>query len=140
MSNFADGLGESFLFYGVDGYRFKLNDITWEVLEDPDDGYRSSLGTVEITTEGIFYREPIAIVKLEEDPDQYNVGFRLVDEEVDGWIWLSFGTNHEDSYYPSFYFNFSPMPKEKRKSRNQLVNVVRGIDDPFDHLFHPREA
>lgn len=54
-----------------------------------------------------FFKEPIAKVQIRER-DEYNGdgGYELVD--VDGHVWLAFGTNYADSYYPRFYFEYNP--------------------------------
>jgi hypothetical protein len=99
-------------------YEFKLDDIIFRVLEDPNDGYRSCLGVIEYgeQSNSIFFRTSVAKVRIETysdlDRDAYNSacqGYRLVDVD-DGHIWLEFGTDNTDDYYP--YFIFRHMPKE----------------------------
>lgn len=108
-------------YYGADGgeHEFKIDSVVFKVVEDPDDGYRSHLGTIEYSDEskGIFFGTPIAQVKIEtydgpdNDPDlgswRVNHGYRLVDI-VDDHIWLEFGTHNYDDYYPCFIFRHHP--------------------------------
>jgi len=111
-------------YYGANAgtHEFKLDDIVFKVLEDPDDGYRSHLGVIEYSaqTDGIFFQTPLAKVKIEEydgeneDNSQGNQGYRLIDVE-DGHIWLEFGTDNADGYYP--FFVFRHFPKENNESR-----------------------
>lgn len=147
---FDDLIGQEFLFYGVDNYMFKLDDTLWEAVEDPDDGYRSCLGAIEIRpTKGnkkIFYREPLAIVRVDKNyeckGDADNDGYELVDTEFEH-IWLAFGTDNSDGYYPCFYFNYTPMPQAERTAYSSAVRWKqqgkRNDIDQVDWLFNPRE-
>jgi len=129
MNHFKGLLGAQLDFYGADtgGNTFKVDDVVFRVLEDPNDGYRSCLGAIDYTTESdsIFFSQPIARVKLvtfsriiEERYDSggfygapSSEGYQLVDAE-DGHVWLYFGTDNTDDYYP--YFVFQYFPKEKK--------------------------
>ena len=60
-------IGCEFDFHGAQGNEVRLNDIVYEFLEDPDDGYRSHLGAVRATpaTEHTgYFPNPIAKVIL----------------------------------------------------------------------------
>ena len=107
-------------YYGADAgdHTFKVDDVVFKVLEDPDDGYRSHLGTIDYTKEhnSIFFRTPVARVRIEtydhhDEEDwggsQKNQGYQLVDV-VDGHVWLQFGTHNYDDYYPCFEFTHWP--------------------------------
>ena len=140
---FDNLIGQEFLFYGVDNHMFKINDTIWEALEDPSDGYRSYLGSIEVTTKnGIFFREPIAIVKLEKDDTpqaSYSIGcngYKLIDVDYEH-TWLVFGTDNTDDYYPTFYFNYTP--RQEPKPKNKPVQGKTIVSDPFDRLFENRE-
>jgi len=90
-------------FYGVDNNYFKLGSIVFEVVEDPDDGYRSYLGSVPIVNyNGIFHKRPLANVKYLSSGDMHY----LTDEN--GHVWLAFGTDTEEEYYPLFVFSYVP--------------------------------
>lgn len=105
--NFSDLVGKKFHFFGVDNNQFKLCQNVWEVFENPDDGYRSYMDTVEIVnSNSIFFKKPLATVKVSENlslEDGY-----VLDDVEDGHRWLSFGTDHSDSYYPYFVFSYTP--------------------------------
>lgn len=133
-------VGEEFLFYGVDNETFKLNDIIWEAIEGDSDSYRSELAGVQaVTKKGIFFREPVAIVRVEVDEAGDNSGYKLVDIEYDH-TWVEMGTNSSDSYYPMFYFNYYPRAASK-KSKLKKVRTSHVHDiDPFDRLFEEREG
>ena len=112
-------------YYGADsaGGTFKIDDVVFRVLEDPDDGYRSHLGVIDYSNEhsSIFFEQPIAKVRIEEFDDGGNEaeaewarsasnGYRLVDV-IDKHIWLEFGTGNYDDYYPYFMFRHYPRKK-----------------------------
>ena len=112
-------VGGTFDYYGADGgdHTFKIDGVVFKVLEDPDDGYRSHLGTIDYTDQhsSIFFSTPVAQVKIElydcRSSDDYqetkNQGYRLVDI-TDGHVWLEFGTHNYDDYYPMFIFRHFP--------------------------------
>ncbi len=140
---FEDLIGEDFLFYGVSNYMFKLDDVVYEAVEDPIDGYRSCMEEIRVVLgtsakSEPFYREPITIVQVEKDDGACCTGYKLEDVEHDH-VWLRFGTNDADDYYPCFYFNYTPMliPKT-RKPKPQKSTPERYLG-AFDRLFDPRE-
>ena len=114
--------GMSLDYYGADtgSHEFKLDGIIFKVLEDPDDGYRSHLGVIEYgkQSEGIFFSQPISQVRIElyagetgEGIYGTREGYRLVDV-TDGHVWLEFGTDNTDDYYPMFVFRHFPKEAE----------------------------
>jgi hypothetical protein len=120
-AHFLSLLGGVVDYYGADGgeNEFKIDGIVFKVLEDPEDGYRSCLGTIEYSaaSNGIFFPNPVARVRIEayeDEPrgEEYSTGtcegYKLVDVN-DGHIWLEFGTDNTNDYYP--YFVFRHMPK-----------------------------
>lgn len=82
---------------------FVLDGVTYRAEEDECDGYRSSLGTLEIVTTPV--RNTFAPVEV--------VG-RMQDEvltfidAVTGRDVLSVGTDNSDSYYPCYVASFTP--------------------------------
>ena len=132
FTHFSALQGMKLDYYGADSasHEFKVEGIVFKVLEDPDDGYRSHLGAIEYgeQSSAIFFRQPIAKVAIEmydgENRDylQGNQGYRLVDVK-DGHVWLEFGTDNTDDYYPCFVFRH--MPKEqKMKSKSNLYDGI----------------
>tara|TARA_A200000159_G_C7117381_1_gene253295 strand:+ start:66 stop:521 length:456 start_codon:yes stop_codon:yes gene_type:complete len=122
FNHFALMAGLDLEYFGADesSNEFKIDGIIFKVLEDPNDGYRSMLGVIEYgkQSDSIFFRQPVGKVRIEsyegESRDSYNSGcqgYRLVDIE-DGHVWLEFGTDNTDDYYP--YFIFRHMPKEPK--------------------------
>jgi len=115
-SHFNSLVGSEVNYYGADSaeHAFKIDDIVFKVLEDPNDGYRSCLGVIEYGEQNssIFFHTPVARVRIEifQESSAYGNekdGYRLVDVK-DGHVWLEFGTDHTDDYYPMFVFNHHP--------------------------------
>ena len=115
-------VGGEFDYYGADGaeHEFKIDGIVFRVLEDPQDGYRSCLGAIEYSRDqsrGIFFTQPLARVRLEQydfdkGDDVYSEvcqGYRLVDVD-DTHVWLEFGTDNYNDYYPVFIFRHWAKP------------------------------
>lgn len=99
---------DTYQFYGVCSNEFKLNETVFEAVEDPDDGYRSYLGSVEvIDSDGIFFSQPLSTVKIVSFDEKFDYGYRLIDAE-DGHIWLEIGTGDYNDYYPYFIFYYKP--------------------------------
>jgi hypothetical protein len=113
-------------YYGADiaEHSFKIDKIVFKALEDPDDGYRSYLGAIDYTDShtSIFFSRPIAKVRIEEfvafadettlnanDVSTTKSGYRLVDIE-DEHVWVEFGTDYTNDYYPMYIFRHFPKP------------------------------
>ena len=99
---------QRFKFYGAHSNMFKLDSMTLEAIEDPDDGYRSYLACVVVTKDeepGGFFESLIATVKVIKS--KKIDGWEIVDAKA-GHVWLEIGTDRIDGYYPCFCFNYSP--------------------------------
>ena len=104
-------------FYGAESQAFKIDGVVFEVLEDPDDGYRSHMAGVLARSDRDynFYDKPFARIQIEkisndvgsQDAVEKMHGYQLVDVE-DGHVWLTFGTEWYDDYYPMFRFEYKP--------------------------------
>jgi len=107
--SFDEVIGKEFSFYGVDNEAFKLGKLVFEAVEDENDGYRSCLGSVEVKDPSglIFFKRSLARVKVVATEVGDFDGYHLVDV-ADGHVWLRFGTDHCDDYYPCFIFDYSP--------------------------------
>jgi hypothetical protein len=114
-AHFDSLVGGDVDYYGADtaDNTFKVDGVVFKILEDPDDGYRSHLGAIDYTSEhsSIFFQAPVARVVIQRKTIADNDGWKLVDME-DGHVWLEFGTDHTDDYYPYFYFRH--MAKEPK--------------------------
>ena len=118
---FDELVGKILDLRGVDGNFVSLDGMAWEAIEDHDDGYRSSLGVIKCARnhrELIFQIFPFAqvrLVKIESREREYFDGYHLVDV-VDGHLWLKIGTDHSDSYYTWFVFQYDPKPDTRPPS------------------------
>lgn len=108
MDALKELVGTKHGFYGVDNNFFKLGKKVYEAIEDPDDDYRSYLGSIEASDRKdlIFFKQPVAKVEVIVSVG----GYRLVDDS--GHIWLDIGTDYSDDYYPCFFFTYYPKQKE----------------------------
>lgn len=121
FTHFAALKGLTLEYFGADdaAHEFKVDGIIFKVLEDPNDGYRSCLGVIEYGEESdaIFFRKGLARVRIETyegrnvDYSSGDQGYQLVDVE-DGHVWLEFGTDNTDDYYPMFIFRHTPKEPE----------------------------
>jgi hypothetical protein len=121
-------IGCEFDFHGAQGSLVRLNDIVYDFLEDPDDGYRSHLGAVRITPASEhtgFFPNPIARVILASTDNKDSwpegwtpppkddwhdgpfSGFFFIDAD-DHHVWCQIGTEYGDSYYPCMITHYSP--------------------------------
>jgi hypothetical protein len=92
--------------------RFLLDGITYEVTEDPSDGYRSHMRDIQIVETPVQNRfGPIEVrAEMKQSPDEYGYSndiLQLIDTFT-GKPVLSIGTDNTDDYYPSFVSDFQP--------------------------------
>jgi hypothetical protein len=101
-----------FDFYGVDLTTFCIGANgerrAYEVVEDANDGYRSSMENVVEVHVGsrVFSAVPFARVTMQEAAANESFDWKLVG--TDGYTWVEFGTDAMDDYYPIFVFNYHP--------------------------------
>ena len=86
--------------------KFVLDGVTYIAIEDPDDGYRSSLGSLVVSDSTVSNRfkgiEVIGRVRGTED------GILEFIDTRNGNTILEVGTDHSDNYYPYFVANWNP--------------------------------
>lgn len=91
--------------------RFRLDGKVYTATEDPDDGYRSSLGTLFMSADepmrNTFPAIRVDARKKANETYQTNDTLELVDL-VTGKVVLEVGTDNTDDYYPSFVGAFWP--------------------------------
>jgi len=88
---------------------FVLDGKTYTAIEDPSDGYRSSMEKIFISDDKVINNfKPIAVVAIEK-PCTYceNDVVQFFDCKT-GKLVLEVGTENVDDYYPSFVANFNP--------------------------------
>ena len=95
---------------------FTLDGITYTAIEDPEDGYRSSMGTLNECNHVLQNQFPaievIGRMREKGEYGQVDEVLELVSSE-NGQIVLEVGTTNTDDYYPSFLAWWKPelMPK-----------------------------
>ena len=105
--------GKEFYFYGVNENKFKIDDLVFEALEDPNDGYRSSLGAIVVIGDtDIYHKRPLAKVKMVYDDSGDDLLYKLIDVDI-GYVWLTVGTGEFGDYYPYFIFRYKPDETQK---------------------------
>lgn len=126
--DFKKTLGKTYKFYGVHDNSFKIGPYIFEAVEDPDDGYRSYMTCIESRKDEnlVFLGRSFARVLVEEYSVQEFEGFQLVDVDTEH-VWLRFGTDHCDDYYPCFVFQYQTprqleVTSEVQTTRRNLPN------------------
>lgn len=90
---------------------FVLDGVTYTVIENPDDGYRSSMR--EIITDSIVVENtfaPVEVLGVMRQRDEYGNVSDALDllDTTTAKVVLSAGTNNTDDYYPCFVAEFMP--------------------------------
>lgn len=113
---FEDLVGKSGILCAVDGFKFRIGDLTFEAIENPEDGYRSSLQEFKLV-ENIrpTFRESV-MIKMSGDH------FYLINE-LEKAV-LTIGTDYADDYYPCFCFNWQPRNLSTFVDVDSLLNTV----------------
>lgn len=97
-------------FEDCDTIRFILDGITYRAIEDPGDGYRSSMRSLSVSTSPVANTfGPIPVLARMAGPDDYGASevLELIDER-NGKTILAVGTDNEDAYYPSWVGRWTP--------------------------------
>ncbi len=116
----------------------RLDGVLYWFQEDPDDGYRSSLGVARVCTleelaPGAFVEfEPIMVaVRMQTDPEPGSYSTRddrlYGINEATGLVLFEVGTENLDDYYPSFVARWDP-----EGYRPHWLPNVAGADKPTD--------
>lgn len=90
--------------------RFRLDGKVYTAIEDPSDGYRSSLDRVFVEDCAIPAFPPIRVIGVKKPDDRHgyvNDALQLIDV-VTGKVVVEAGTENTDDYYPSFVSAFHP--------------------------------
>ena len=90
---------------------FRLDGIAYVAMEDDNDGYRSAMREITVTTEpmkNVF--APLAVVGRHRTKGSYygtDDVLELIDAKT-GQVVLEVGTENVDDYYPGFVYSFHP--------------------------------
>lgn len=91
--------------------RFRLNGTVYVVIEDPSDGYRSSMREIKVApkAEMVNVFPPVQVLAIHRDRSRYDAAdiLALYDVTTAKPV-LEVGTDNSDDYYPSFVANFQP--------------------------------
>jgi len=103
----------------ADGYRFILDGVTYCAIEDPSDGYRSTLSDLEATADKVDYTFPPhkVIGKMREDGVYSKNDVIEFYDAVTNKVVLAFGTDNYDDYYPCCIMEWYP--------ENLAANLIR---------------
>jgi len=117
---------KTFKFYGAVNNQYKLDDVVWEAFEDPDDGYRSYLDSVQkVDSNEIFYPIQLDEVIVRKIETGIFYGYEIVGVETNH-TWLTFGTDSEyDAWYPCFVFRYTPMLAEEYEEKNEWEDFIK---------------
>lgn len=99
---------------------FVLDGVTYAVIEDPSDGYRSSMEEIVESDHEVTNRFKAQRVFGVRRESRYSGDYDIVDmyDVITAKRVLSFGTDHSDDYYPTFEAIFNP--------ENMAINIDRG--------------
>ena len=89
---------------------FVLDGKTYRAIEDPSDGYRSSLRSLKLTRHKVENRfTPVEVLGIYRDRSRYDEAdiIQFFDTK-NGKLVLEVGTDRSDDYYPSFVGSFTP--------------------------------
>ena len=91
---------------------FILDGRTLSVVEDPEDGWRSSMGEIMVGRSGLVITNtfpPCRVLGVFRSDSDYSVN-DVVDfyDQITGKIVMSIGTENTDDYYPCFVACFNP--------------------------------
>jgi len=115
-------------FKSCQAVNFILDGITYSAIENPDDGYRSSMHEIRVTDAVVANTFPSCAVFVEYMPDDdYGTNdVALFKDKITGKTVLEIGTHSSDDYCPSFVGAFHPeaMAVNVRDSSPQATSYV----------------
>jgi hypothetical protein len=88
---------------------FVLSGVTYQVVEDPNDGYRSSMREINVLPAVTLTNQfpPVKVVgERVPDDDHYKKDMVVLKRMDNGLPILEFGTHNTHDYYPSFVGDF----------------------------------
>lgn len=92
--------------------RFTLDGVTYIAVEDPEDGYRSTMREIRISETPcrtvLFPVVPVLVIKKPDDTyGQKNETLQFLNK-VNGKVVLEVGTDNREDYYPWYVAAFFP--------------------------------
>ena len=99
--------------------RFVLDGRTYTVIEDPNDGYRSSMKDIAVSTDPVSNSFPpvsvFALMRRDGSCEKHEV-LEMYDVVTTGLV-LAVGTGNTDDYYPYFVGEFNPKEMVTNKDK-----------------------
>lgn len=117
--------------------RFRLDGVVYAVVEDPQDGYRSSMRDIStlgkaVVVKNVFPAVPVMCryVTRNEEYGYVSDLLEMVDAGTGGVV-LRAGTENTDDYYPYFVASFDPtamsVNREAGKLGGRKIRIRRGL-------------
>jgi hypothetical protein len=91
--------------------RFRLDGVTYEAIEDPDDGYRSHMRDLGVSADPTTNEwAPVRVICSLAEKDEYGQESHLLElrDAVTGGVVLRVGAANTDDYYPYYVADFNP--------------------------------
>ena len=91
--------------------RFRLDGIVYSAIEDPGDGYRSSMRELAVTEDAMTnVFPPVEVLGRHRTKGHYSGEDDVLEliDTVTGNVVLEVGTDNVDDYYPGFVASFHP--------------------------------
>lgn len=102
--------------------RFCLDGVTYEAVEDPDDGYRSYLKELEVVKDMPKIKLPDCPVICEmSDEDETDI--LIILDAISKRRVLSIGTDYTEACYPFCVFNYNPENLWCNQRRTKQCNL-----------------
>lgn len=96
--------------YGLtrSGVRFIFDGVSYEVWEDPSDGYRSYLGEIYESDSLPAYLFPVSVPVVCHMDDSECSEILCVRDALNGEIIMRIGTDYSEDYYPQCILEYYP--------------------------------
>lgn len=98
-------------FEACEVMRFRLDGKVYTAVEDPSDGYRSSMRELSVSVAEMKDTfAPVRVIGRHRTAGSYSGSDDVLEliDAVNGKIVLEVGTSDADDYYPCFVSNFNP--------------------------------
>lgn len=114
------------LYYCSQMNCFQLGTVVFEVLEDENDGYRSSMDKLRVLKQNADMGQLLGEIKVVDISNNNQTMYALQDTK-DGFNWAEFGTENIDDYYPGFIFrnNVRTGSEGEMVKNNSFEDVVK---------------
>lgn len=117
--------------------RFRLDGVVYMAVEDPSDGYRSSLGTFSVTDAKIKNKfPPVSVICVEKNKSSGSsdgtCDILQLQDATTGAVILEVGTDRSDDYYPTFVAYFDPTAISTRaRARSTKTTKSAVVASPY---------